>query len=211
MAFRSIFITAMLLACASAQMMPLKWADVLSAENKPFDSVGGNFDILSKLVRFAGLAETITTARGYTLFAPNDQAFVYTARAITAFAGPITDEAAAFDALVAFVTTGVTIGNMTVSGVPLVKEILLYHVSPFRASSQYVLGHPLVFGTLSSLEGAKFISTGKGELVDNSPDTPNPKVVKADLMVENNFIIHVINAVLLPIPAEVPVAAYFCS
>ena len=173
---------------------PLKWADVLSAPDAPFDNNGDNFDILTKLAVFADLAETITTAEKVTVFAPTDASFVRLARAITSFNG--TSEAEAFDALVAVVTAGVTIGDDLVSGKDLVAAILKYHVSPHLYPSTSVLGHPALLHTLL---GTDIITVGNGELVDMSPSTPNPVVATADLAVENGVIVHVIDFVLLPV------------
>lgn len=206
-----VLLAAVLVANVQARAMPgpvLMWGDVLSPVNKSFDMDGGNFDILSKLVRFAGLATDLTTLKGFTLFAPNDAAFVLTARIITDFRGPITDEEAAFNALVAVVTKGIVVGNATVAGPELVKTILLYHVINARISSTVVLRGPLIIRTFNDL---RIISTGKGELVDQSPDTPNPSVVKADIMLQNNVIVHVINAVLLPVPVAVNPSVIFCQ
>ena len=173
---------------------PLKLSQVLSAPDAPFDDNGENFDILTKLAVFADLATVITTAEKVTVFAPTDASFVRLARAITSFNG--TSEAEAFDALVAAVTAGVTVGDELVAGKDLVAAILKYHVSPYVYPSTAVLGKPALLHTLLEKD---IITAGNGELVDLSPATPNPIVTVADLKVENMVTVHVIDFVLLPV------------
>lgn len=175
----------------------LRWSDVLSPPGKGFDRNGANFDILTKLAVFADLAKTITTTPGITVFAPNDAAFARLARAITPYRGR--SEKRAFDALVAAVTTGIRVKGTVVKGKALVAAILTYHVSQYRIPSRFVLGHPALISTLSK---NYIISTGKGELVDLSPKTPNPLVIKPDIKIRGRVIVHMIDFVLLPAPLE---------
>lgn len=201
MAFRNVsflLFFAIVLASVSARRMhtpAAKWSDILSGPTKKFDKNLDNFDILTKLAVFAGLAETLTTKKRYTLFAPNDRAFVRLARAITPFSG--NDEEKAFNALFSAVGTGIKVKGKTIKGKALVSAILLFHASPYRISSRFVLGHPAL---LRTLKGAYILSSGDGELVDKSPKTPNPTVVKADIKVQGRVIVHVIDFVLLPVP-----------
>jgi len=207
--FISFAVLSIALICVSAQAPPAKWGDILSPEGKAFDMNGENFDILSKLARFAGLAGTLTTKRHYTLFAPNDAAFVKLARYITPFKGPITDEAGAYTALVDAVTAGIPVGATTVNGTALVSAILLYHASDFVLPASLVTKRAAF---IPMLDKNFVITTGaSAELVDKSPDTPNPKVIKTDISVEGGVTVHVINAVLLPVPVPVAPGAIFCA
>ena len=173
----------------------LSWSDVLSPANKNFDRDGTNFDILTKLAVFADLATTITTTRGITVFAPNDAAFIRLAKGLTGCR--CRTEKAAFDALFGVVTKGVRVKGAVVKGPALVRAILLYHVSKLRIPSRFVLGGPSLISTLSR---NFIISSGKGELVDLSPKTPNPLVIKPDIKIRGRVIVHVIDYVLLPVP-----------
>eukprot|EP00171_Calliarthron_tuberculosum_P014728 IDg14728t1 len=128
MAFRGVTLLLVATLLASTQGMVtnptvLKWANVLSPADKAFDKDGSNFDILTKLVGIAGLGEQLTSMGDYTLFAPNDRAFVVTARFITPFRGPVTDEEGAYNALVAAVTSGIMVDGKLVKGKALVSAI----------------------------------------------------------------------------------------
>ncbi len=47
----------------------------LEEPGKPFDDIGENFDILSRLIRFANLTETLTSLSNYTFFCPERRCF----------------------------------------------------------------------------------------------------------------------------------------
>lgn len=202
---RTIATIALCLAiAATASAQTLTWGDIVTPAGST-DNDGTNFNILSELVRFAQLDSTITTLRRFTLFAPNDDAFRRLARNVGGLKSGT--EKQVLDALVKVVTAGVMVDGTRVAGVDLVKAILLYHVVSFPLGSSVVLGHAARIPTMSK----KFIiSPGTGELVDNSVDIPNPKVIKADIKVENMVTVHVINQVLLPVNIPVDINTLVC-
>ncbi len=202
---RTILAIALSLAIVStASAQTLRWTDIVTPAGS-FNDDGADFNILSELVRFAQLDGTITTLRGFTLFAPNDNAFRRLSRNVGGFKNGTEKEV--LDALVGVVTAGVMVDGEKVAGVDLVKAILLYHVVEFPVGSGVVLGHAARIPTMSK----KFIiSPGTGELVDMSVDIPNAKVIKADVMVENGVTVHVINQVLIPVNIPVDIDTLVC-
>ena len=81
----------------------------------------GEFDVLQAAVIRAGLAETLSGPRQYTVFAPTDAAFVKTLG--------VANEQAALDAV-----NGLAVETLT--------DILLFHVTSGRRISASVLGAP---------------------------------------------------------------------
>lgn len=157
-----------------------------------FDRKRSDYDILINAVVIAGLADALADPDAdLTVFAPTDLAFIRLARDL-GYTGY--DEAGAFETIVE---------TLTVLGegdpVPVLKNILLYHVSPGAKSGRKVLrGGPVE----TLLEGASILPVFN-RLVDNDPEFKNPKLsfwsrgTKA-----RNGIIHRIGRVL--IPADLP-------
>ena len=81
----------------------------------------GEFDVLQAAVIRAGLAETLSGPRQFTVFAPTDAAFVKTLG--------VANEQAALDAV-----NGLDVATLT--------DILLFHVTSGRRISASVLGAP---------------------------------------------------------------------
>ena len=155
-----------------------------------------DFNILVKALSTAGLVEAVQTSTDITVFAPTDAAF--TALAVDlGFAGDTSDEDAVF---------GFIAEQLTALGggdpIPLLTDILLYHVSPGAKSAADVDAADAI-ATL--LEGATFGSEGT-ELTDNEPDVANPNIVIPDIAASNGTV-QVIDRVLLPIdiPGNEPV------
>lgn len=161
----------------------------LVTNNAGFDQPDSEFDILEAAVVAAGLAGTLDAADAdLTVFAPTDAAFIATAQAL-GFQG--TDEASAFDFLVAAVTLLSKGGDP----IPLLTQILTYHVSPGTQDSTAVTAAT----TLDTLQGATLgFDAATTTLVDNDPDLPNPGFVTLDVPASNG-IVHVIDGVLLPV------------
>ncbi|MEL6400343.1 MAG: fasciclin domain-containing protein [Cyanobacteria bacterium J06607_6] len=154
-----------------------------------FDSDRQDFDILRLAVQTAGLADTLNDPTAdLTIFAPTDAAFIALAQDL-GFGG--SDEAGAFDAIVTSLTE---LGNG--DPIPLVTDILLYHVSP-GAQSQSQLQSAGAVTTL--LSDTSFDVVGS-ELVDNEPDLLNPTLVEelADIVAANGTV-QGIERVLLPL------------
>ena len=147
-----------------------------------------DFNLLVRALSTAGLVETIQNAPDLTVFAPTDAAF--TALAVDlGFEGDQADEGAVFGFIVEALTE---LGGG--DPIPLLTDILLYHVSPHAKTAAQIDAQDQV-STL--LEGATFGTEGS-ELIDNEPDVANPNIVTPDLAASNG-IVQVLDRVLLPI------------
>lgn len=163
--------------------------DIVSASGGVFDANPFDFDILLNAVSAAGLASALDDADAHlTVFAPDDLAFMRLARDL-GYRG--FDEAEAFDVIVDALTT---LGEG--DPIPLLTNVLLYHVAPEKLTLKKVLG---LEDVETLLNGATFSPDGR-VLVDNDPGLRNPrlKVGKADVRAANG-IIHPISRVLIPI------------
>ncbi len=147
-----------------------------------------DFNILVRALTAADLVTTVQDATDITVFAPTDAAFGKLA-ANLGFEGDLSDEDAVFDAIVAALTD---LGNG--DPIPLLTDILLYHVAPGARTEPTVLGSESI-ATL--LDGAT-ISVADGALVDAEPDLADPRIAVADITADNG-IIQAIDAVLLPL------------
>ena len=164
-------------------------AAIVSRSGGEFDSNRFDYDILLNAVIAADLVDTLSDpAVDLTVFAPNDAAFVRLARTL-GYRG--FKEAAAFDFIVAALT------ELGGDPIPLLKNILLYHVSP----TTQVVKDVILSDTIDTLfHDATFYPNGL-RLEDNATEVRNPRLVifASDLRADNG-IIHTINRVLLPIP-----------
>ncbi|MEL6166323.1 MAG: fasciclin domain-containing protein [Cyanobacteria bacterium J06628_3] len=164
-------------------------AGIVSQSGNEFDDNNQDFDILLEALETADLVGAVDDVNAdLTVFAPTDAAFIELAQD---FGYEGTDEGEAFS----------TIANsLTELGegdpVPLLRDILLYHVSP-EAKEQAQITEQAQVNTL--LEGASFTVEGN-ELVDNEPDLSNPSFIDDLANIEAaNGIIQGIDRVLLPI------------
>jgi len=164
--------------------------DVLVAKSSTdgFDSNPRDYDILIKAVTTADLVGALSDPSAQlTVFAPDDAAFVRTARSL-GFTG--WDEQGAWDFLVGAFTQ---LGNG--DPIPVLTTVLLYHVAPARLGAIQVL----FSGRVDTLAGASF-GVRFFELVDNAPKLPNPYLNFFALNQRaSNGIIHGISRVLIPV------------
>jgi len=155
------------------------------------DAVAGSsdFDILETALNAANLTSALAASDAdLTAFAPSDRAFKLLARDL-GFAGDTSDEDAVFNAI------SNVLGNLSDSGdpIPLLTDILEYHVSP-GAKTLSEIGSQDSVATL--LDGTSITPQG-GTLVDNEPDLANPDVVAPNRLTDNG-IVHSIDRVLIP-------------
>lgn len=172
-------------------------ATVLQAGQAKFDQDFRDYDILTKAV------ETVLAAKpdsavsvladgdtALTAFIPNDRAFMNLASALTG--KKVKTERKAFN----------TVAGL---GVPLVEQVLLYHVIP---------GSTLLSQDALQANGARLNTALEGKtirvrvnaskpsitLVDGAKKLPNPKVIlsQVDINEGNKQVAHGIDAVLLP-------------
>jgi uncharacterized surface protein with fasciclin (FAS1) repeats len=136
-----------------------------------------------------GLVDTVTGLEDVTVFAPTDAAFTQLAVDL-GFDGDQSDEDAVFGFIAGALSSLAPDGDP----IPLLTDVLLYHVSPGSKSANQIDGLDTV-ETL--LPGVTFGSEGT-ELIDNEPDIDNPNIVIPDIAADNGTI-QAIDRVLLPL------------
>ena len=154
-----------------------------------FDADGTDFDILLNAVQTAELADTLDDPEAdLTVFAPTDAAFAALA-ADLGYEGDPADEEAVFDAIVAALTD---LGGG--DPIPLLTDVLLYHVSPGAQTALEIAGSDSV-ATL--LEDASLTPDG-ATLGDAEPDLADPEIAVSDIVAANG-IVQALDRVLLPL------------
>ena len=162
-------------------------AGIVAESGGTFDSDASDFDLLLNALQAAGLVGALDNPdSNLTVFAPNDAAFVAAAQAL-GYEG--SDEAGAFG----YIVDAVTLLSFGRDPVPLLSDILLYHVAPGALDSGDVLGS----STIETLLGADLGVDGAA-LVDGEPDLPDANIVATDIAASNGFV-HVIDGVLVPV------------
>jgi serralysin len=156
------------------------------AASGDFDTNPKDFDLLLKAVQAAGLAGALDDPNAdLTVFAPNDAAFMALAKTL-GFKG--TTEAAAFD----YIVEALTLLSGGGSPIPLLTDILLYHVAPTSLQASQVLSST----SIDTLLGPDLGVAGT-TLVDADPDLANPNIIATDIQAANG-VVHVIDGVLIP-------------
>jgi serralysin len=153
-----------------------------------FDGNPYDYDILIKAVQTAGLVGALDDpAANLTVFAPDDAAFVRTARDL-GFQG--SSELDAWNFLVgAFTNLGKG------DPIPVLTNVLLYHVANGRLGPLDVVFSKRITTLSGSSFGVRLV-----QLVDNAPKLPNPYLnVFALNQKASNGVIHGITRVLVPV------------
>jgi uncharacterized surface protein with fasciclin (FAS1) repeats len=169
-------------------------AQIVANSGGKFDSNHYDYDILYTAVKAAGLVDALNDpSTKLTLFAPNDMAFIRTARDF-GFTG--SDEGGAFDAI-----AGV-LGTLDPKGkgdpIPALKNVLLYHVTTGSLNPIQVL----FSGSIHTLLPGASFDVRFLRLVDNAPRRPDPYLNLFALNIKaSNGVIHGITRVLLPVDA----------
>ncbi|MFK7835540.1 MAG: fasciclin domain-containing protein [Sulfitobacter sp.] len=154
-----------------------------------------DFNLLVRALSAANLVTTVQDADGITVFAPTDAAFTALAQSL-GFDGDASDEGAVFDAIVGALTD---LGNG--DPIPLLTDILLYHVSVGVQTQAEIEAST----SIETLLADATIMPADGALGDGEPDLSDPRIATPDIMADNG-IIQAIDAVLLPIdvPGNTP-------
>ena len=166
--------------------------DIVVASGGEFDHDREDFDILLNAVLTAELEGVLADREAdFTVFAPNDRAFIRLARDF-GFQGR--GESAAFGAIVNALTE---LGDG--DPIPVLRNVLLYHVLPESKSLHEVRDGGVI---QTALDGATLVP-GRNRLLDDEPDFRNPGFVKAatDIPAANG-VVHVINRVLIPLDID---------
>ncbi len=153
-----------------------------------FDSNFQDYDMLLAALSAADLVGAVSDpAADLTVFAPKDVAFIRLARDL-GYKGY--DEAGSFDFIVAALTE---LGDG--DPIPVLKSVLLYHVSAGSQSLHQIQRS----GSVDTLLGASFGVHGD-RLEDADPDLRNPRINKfrSDVPAGNGTV-HTINRVLIPL------------
>ncbi|MGG5819040.1 fasciclin domain-containing protein [Falsiroseomonas sp. HW251] len=171
---------------------PPSIAGIVAASGTGFDSDVTDFDVLLRAVQDAGLTSALSDPTAdLTVLAPTDAAFVELARAF-GFTG--SDEAAAYDAIVATLTSLAPDGNP----IPLLTQVLTYHVVPERLDIAQLQAE----GSVATLNGASFVVRG-GTVVDAEPGLRDPRFVPGGTDIEaSNGAVQAIDRVLLPLDLD---------
>jgi serralysin len=140
-----------------------------------FDNDSGDFDILREAVVATGLAGKLDGKRQLTVFAPPDQAFLDLTGAST--------EQEAFDGVAAL-------------GIPAVKKVLKYHISPGKRGAKQVVKKKRI-PTL--LKGER-LKKRKGSTTFKDGADRKVEIIAPNAARASNGVIHVVGGVLLPFP-----------
>lgn len=156
------------------------------AASGDYDDNGADFDILLNAVVAAGLAPALDDpAADLTVFAPSDDAFLKLAGDL-GYEGD--DEAEAF----AYIVDALTLLSGGGDPIPLLTDILTYHVAPESLTAAEVLASTEIETLLGITIGVDGTT-----LEDRDPDLDDPMIVATDIHADNG-IIHVIDGVLIP-------------
>jgi len=162
-------------------------AGLVAASGGEFDKKWYDYDLLLNAVQTAGLVDALNDPSvSWTLFAPNDLAFIRLARDL-GYGG--IDEAGAWGFLVDALTQ-LGGGNP----IPVLTQVLLYHVSPSALSPLQV-----IFSlSLPTLQGGT-IEPWLFTLRDKEPDLRDPTLSLPINQKAVNGVLHTINRVLIPL------------
>lgn len=157
-----------------------------------FDRNPYDYDILLNALQAANLVGAVADPNAsLTVFAPNDEAFLLLARDL-GFRGR--DEQGCWEFLVAALTR---LGNG--NPIPVLTDVLLYHVAPERVSAVDVVVKTLRRDTIPTLLTGATIRPRFLELIDNDPDLRNPWITLPINLRASNGLIHGLTRVLLPV------------
>ena len=147
-----------------------------------------SFGILASALTKANLSTTLQGNGPFTVFAPTDDAFLSTLRAV--YSDPDLTEAEAIN----------VINSLTNSSSPLsltsLTQILLYHVVPTSGYSINLTNNQVL--TTAKADAPNTVTLGIGASVTVDGLASDPSTVTATNISATNGVIHVIDKVLLP-------------
>ncbi|MFN0090576.1 MAG: fasciclin domain-containing protein [Acidimicrobiales bacterium] len=169
---------------------PRTIAAIVAASGGEFDRDRHDYDMLLTAVKAAGLVDALNGDDAQlSVFAPNDRAFVRLARDL-GFDGE-GGERGAWEHLVHALSD---LGGG--DPIPVLRNVLLYHVAPGRLGLADVLNadeiETLLDGGTIGVHGLR--------LVDEAPELRDPRLVRPYELEASNGVVHPIDRVLLPVP-----------
>lgn len=192
---KSVFAAALLALIAGVASENQTIAEIVAASGTGFDDNGEDFDLLLALVGEADLVDTLGSEGPFTVFAPNDAAFLASIAEL-GIEGVTTEEAAAAQ-LGELVELAGTDSKATLS------DLLLYHVVPGKLMSPDVLAQTTL--TTASSQDQTITRGANGvpakELEDLAPDQKNPTIITLDVEASNG-VVHIIDRVLWNLPVS---------
>jgi serralysin len=171
-------------------------ADIVLESGGSFDQDDTDFDILLQALQATSLVDAVADPDAdLTVFAPTDDAFDDLAESLGADVAD-GDEAGTFGAIVDALTALSPDGDP----IPLLQDVLLYHVSAGGKTFDEIEAA----GEVETLLGSTF-QVENGELIDADPTIENPRFVDgATDIAAANGTIQVLDGVLLPIDVPEP-------
>ena len=177
----------------SLQLLFPMLPDSLPVAGAPALSSDDDFEVLALALDAAGLTGTVAGLEDTTIFAPTDAAFAGLATAL-GYDGDPDDADAVFGAIAGALTDLSEDGDP----IPLLTDILLYHVSPDEQDAADLnAAGPIT----TLLDGAGF-EVNDGTIIDNDSDATNADIVVPDVAAGSNTL-QVVDQVLLPVPTPV--------
>lgn len=163
-------------------------AQLVAASGGDFDNRWFDYDLLLNAVQAAGLVDALNDPTvDWTLFAPNDLAFIRLARDL-GYDG--IDEAGSFNYIVDALTQ---LGGG--DPIPVLTDVLLYHVAPTSLSPVEVIFSSSIDTLLDGATIRPLLLT----LRDNEPDLADPQLRFPINKKASNGVLHTINRVLIPV------------
>ena len=164
-------------------------ADYVSTSGGEFDNDRFDYDILLNAVVTADLVDALSDSESrLTLFAPNDFAMMRLANDL-GFTGSGEEEAWNF-----LVATLTDLGGG--DPIPVLTDLLLYHVAPERLSFWRVLLRGFFRTPIDTLQGGQ-IRPVLFKLKDNEPALRNPRIFFPSNIRAGRSFVHTIDRVLI--------------
>jgi len=157
-------------------------------------SAVADFEVLARALDAAGLSATVGGLSDFTLFAPTDAAFADLAVTL-GFSGDTDDPDAVFGAIAGALSGLASDGDP----IPLLTDILLYHVSGSESDAAGLNAD----GPVDTLLADASVEVTGNTVVDGDPNFQNADIISSDVDAGMGTI-QVIDQVLLPLdtPAE---------